>query len=152
MTEQVQNALPETVRSIADIVKPQLLIEGGKVAIPTEAFEQSLPDGITIQTVKTVQNHVQNYSRGLDVAVGETAIEFMAQNPEVDTIYAKTKLGHDTYNAAVDRARNLPAGIGAGRKDVQGHITSGLTPAGGSTKKAVVAHLQMMGANMLNKG
>lgn len=153
MSEQAQQVqLPEAVRTIADTLKPQLTVEGGKVQIPQEAFEKSLPEGISLQTVKTVQNHVQNYSRGLDVAIGETAIDYMVQNADVDTIYAKTKLGTDVYSAAVDRTRNLPAGVGAGRKDVFGHITSGLQAAGGSTKKAVVSHLQMMGANMLNKG
>ena len=76
----------------------------------------------------------------------------MVQHPEVETIYAKTKLGNDTYSAAVDRTRNLPAGVGAGRKDVYGHLTSGLQSAGGSTKKTVVSHLQNMGAHMLNVG
>lgn len=152
MSEQSQVQLPETVRSFADTIKPQLVIEGGKVQIPQEAFEQSLPEGINLQTVKTVQTHVQNFSRGLDVAIGEVAIEYMAQNPGTETIYAKTKLGTDTYSAAVDFTRNVPAGVGAGRKDVWGHLTSGIQSAGGSTKKAVVSHLQMMGANMLNKG
>lgn len=149
---QAQIQIPAPVRGFADAIKPQLRVEGGKIPIPTEAFEQSLPEGISIQTVKTVQNHLQNFSRGLDVAIGEVSIEHMAQNPEVDTVYVKTKLGADTYSAAVDRTRNVPAGVGAGRKDVWGHLTSGLQPAGGSTKKAVVSHLQMMGANMLNKG
>ena len=152
MSEQAQVQLPEIVTGFAAAIKPQLSVEGGKVQIPAEAFEAGLPEGINLQTVKAVQSHVQNWTRGLDVAVGETAIEFMAQNPETETIYAKTKLGHDTYSAAVDRTRNLPAGVGAGRKDVWGHMTSGLQSAGGSTKKAVVSHLQMMGANMLNKG
>lgn len=149
---QAQIQIPAPVRGFADAIKPQLRVEGGKIPIPAEAFEQSLPEGISIQTVKTVQNHLQNFSRGLDVAIGEVSIEHMAQNPEVDTVYVKTKLGADTYSAAVDRTRNVPAGVGAGRKDVWGHLTSGLQPAGGSTKKAVVSHLQMMGANMLNKG
>lgn len=153
MADQAQQIqLPESIRTIADVIKPQLAVEGGKVQIPQEAFEQSLPEGMSIQTVKAVQTHVQNYSRGLDVAIGEVAIQHMAQNPEVDTIYAKTKLGTDTYSAAVDRSRNLPAGVGAGRKDVWGHMTSGLQSAGGSNKKAVVGFLQQMGANMLNKG
>lgn len=149
---QAQIQIPAPVRGFADAIKPQLRVEGGKIPIPAEAFEQSLPEGISIQTVKTVQNHLQNFSRGLDVAIGEVSIEHMAQNPEVDTVYVKTKLGADTYSAAVDRTRNVPAGVGAGRKDVWGHLTSGLQPAGGSTKKAVVSHLQMMGANILNKG
>lgn len=154
MTTETQTVvqLPEAVRSLADTLKPQLAVEGGKVQIPQEAFEQSLPEGINLQTVKTVQNHVQNFARGLDVAIGEVSIEYMAANPGTDTVYAKTKLGNDTYSAAVDLTRNLPAGVGAGRKDVFGHITSGLQSAGGSTKKAVVSHLQQMGAAMLNKG
>lgn len=149
---QAQIQIPAPVRGFADAIKPQLRVEGGKIPIPAEAFEQSLPEGINIQTIKTVQNHLQNFSRGLDVAIGEVAIEHMAQNPEVDTVYAKIKLGTDTYSAAVDRTRNLPAGVGAGRKDVYGHMTSGIQSAGGSTKKAVVGFLQNMGASMLNKG
>ena len=154
MTEQAQApvVLPEIVRGFADALKPQLVVEGGKVQIPQEAFEKSLPEGIDINTVKTVQHHVTNWTRGLEVAIGEVSIDYMAQNPGTDTIYAKTKLGSDTYSAAVDRTRNLPAGVGAGRKDVHGHLTSGLQSAGGSTKKAVVSHLQQMGAAMLNKG
>lgn len=152
MSELAQVQLPENVRTIADVIKPGLTIEGGKVQIPTEAFEQGLPEGLNLQTVKAVQTHVQNWTRGLDVAIGETAIDYMVAHPEVETIYAKTKLGTDTYSAAVDRTRNLPAGVGAGRKDVFGHLTSGLQSAGGSTKKTVVSHLQNMGAHMLNVG
>lgn len=152
MSELAQVQLPENVRTIADVIKPGLTIEGGKVQIPTEAFEQGLPEGFNLQTVKALQTHVQNWTRGLDVAIGETAIDYMVSHPEVETIYAKTKLGTDTYSAAVDRTRNLPAGVGAGRKDVFGHLTSGLQSAGGSAKKTVVSHLQNMGAHMLNVG
>ena len=144
-------ALPADVRAKADALKAILSIEGSKLVIPEGAFESTLEEGRTVADVKKVQSEIALFARSMDVAGGELIIEHMATNPDVATIFGSTKVGKDTYNMSVDRTRNLPAGIGAGRKEVYGHVSSGINAHGGATKKVVVSMMQQYGASMLNR-
>ena len=152
MSDNKTHNIPENIRAMANAIKPNLILDGGKIPIPENAFEQSLEEGMTVAIVKQAQTAVQNFTRALDVAIGEYAIEQMAAVPTIDVLYAKTKVGHDTYNAAVDRTRSIPAGINQGRVDVYGHLTSGLTPPGSTVKKTIQKHLQAYGVSMLQNG
>lgn len=155
MTEQTKPEVNPVIRGMADIFKPMITTpEGGKATIPAEAFEQVLPEGKTMKMFIEDQTLQNNIYSALDLAFGEVGVPYLAQTPDVDSLYMKTKVGNATYAASLDRSRSVPAGVGAGagRKDVYGHLTSGVTPAGRSDKKAVMASIHNLGLSMLANG
>lgn len=133
----------------AAILRPAIVIDKGVAAIPKELYEQNLPDGTTLDTVKKIQQNAVDFTTGFDKAFGEAAIEHMGANPDVTVVTATVPMGTHTYNVAVERKRNVSAGPGAGRKDVHGYLTASLQIPGTTEKSNVQRHLQRQAAEIL---
>lgn len=69
-------------------------VEGGEVTIDgKEVFEGNLPEGITTDTVKTLQNYVGNTAAAGHKVAGEIGVEAMAADTGLDKFKATINLG-----------------------------------------------------------
>lgn len=129
--------LKPTTLELALKLEPHVTIVDDKLEIAKDAFEQTLPEGLDIKTVKAVQSHVNTFEAAANIAVGTVAIAHFQANPDSNALIGSTKVGHDTYNVAIARTQSVSAGVGAGRKDVPGNITSGIKSSNGEAKRSV---------------
>lgn len=136
-TEVKAVELKESTLELATRIKPLVTVENGTFQFDKDTFETTLPESLDIKTVKAVQNHIQTFEAAANVAAGEVGIEYLAANPDATALLGNTKVGNDTYNIAMARMQSVSAGIGVGRKDVPGNITSGIKTSNPEAKRSI---------------
>lgn len=149
-TENKAVELKESTLELATRLEPMITVNNGTLDFDKDAFEKTLPENIDIKTVKAVQNHVNTFEAAANVAVGNVAINHFANNSEASALLGTTKVGNDTYNVAIARTQSVSAGIGAGRKEVYGNITSGIKSSNPEAKRAI-SHVRSL-AERLREG
>lgn len=149
-TETKEIVIKETVTTLADKIAPHITIEDGKPVLAKDTFEATLPETLTLKTVKEVQTHINTFEAAANLAVGQAAITYFESNPDAQAVMVSTKVGKETYHAAVARMQSVSTGIGSPRKDVFGNITSGIKSSN-SDAKAVNLHVRSI-AERLRQG
>lgn len=133
-TETKEIVIKETTTALADKIAAHISIEDGKPVMAKDTFEATLPETLTLKTVKEVQQHINTFEAAANLAIGQVAITHFENNPEAQAVIVSTKIGKDTYSAAVARTQSVSAGIGAPRKDVHGNITSSIKSTNSEAK------------------
>lgn len=130
--------LAPEVRLIADDLKPAITINSdtGIAEAPTagDIFAKHLPEGVTMETVKTVQDSLLTFAAAQTLAHGEVQQASMVANKGQDKGTLKTSIGFSSIESSYERSRsgNSPSGawkkhgvaktdvvLGAGRKKAQ---------------------------------
>lgn len=99
-------------RELADAIKSNLKVEG---AVITEdkshkPYNENLPEGITVETVKTIAKYNNQFVRSAHLAVGETAAGILNKDKNLDRVQAKVGFfaSSDSVNMTVDRSKTYP--------------------------------------------
>ena len=126
--------LKETTTALADKITPHIIVTDGVPELAKDTFEATLPETLTLKTVKEVQNHINAFEAAANYAVGQFSIGHFQANPEVQTVIASTKIGRDTYHVAVARTQQVSTGIGSPRKEVNGNVSSNIKSTNNEAK------------------
>lgn len=89
-------------------IKPLLTVEGGVTATPKDLFVSTLPEGLTLDTVKAVDQHRTTFNAGYMNAVGQLAHEALTADKSLDKVTAKVELNKDVLQVAVLREETRP--------------------------------------------
>ena len=128
---------PETL-AMAKLIEPCVTVtDTGTAEFAKDTVEKALPEGLTLETVKTVQAFTNTFEAAANYVVGQKGITHFENNPNSSTVMGSCKIGHDTYQVAMARMQSVSAGVGVGRKEVPGNLTSGIKSSNPEAKKSV---------------
>lgn len=99
------NQPSDKVRSIAEIIKSNSEVdeEQGLINVANGAYEETLPEDLTMDQVKKVYRHTEDVVAGLALANGELGENIVQNNTNVNTVSAEMKIPrhvemHAQYN------------------------------------------------------
>ena len=102
-------AIKPEVQAVSDFVKHVLTIDDtGTTVTPADAYEKTLPEGMTMEPLLQHMNHRDNFIAGVAHAAGELGIDFMAKNPEVKSTSFEAQWGSDVFSGVIHGQRTFP--------------------------------------------
>lgn len=102
------STMNETVSALSAQLAKKVTIEGGKAVIVPDAFESTLPEGLTLDGVKAVQQHESDFESALAHRVGVAAVDAMKADATVSDVKGTTKMGNVGLTAKVARSAAYP--------------------------------------------
>nr|DAY32612.1 MAG TPA: hypothetical protein [Caudoviricetes sp.] len=142
--------LPEAAQAVYDKIHDTWKFENGKATFDKDAFKKSLPDGLTYETVKQVNNHAQNFALAVAAINGEKAIETLKENKGIDKVIATAEMYHGKVVHTVHRTatvRNVATGA---ESEVLGQSNTKIIITGnGKDFKEVKARIAELAAKAL---
>ena len=63
--------IKKEILDLAAALKKDATVEGGKVVFPKDVFKTHLPEGLTIEQVKAVNNYSQTFTGAQALVTGE---------------------------------------------------------------------------------
>lgn len=108
---------------LADKIKKEITIDGstGVATVPKELYANTLPDGLTVDTIKQLQDHNSQFAAASYMALGEASIPVMKKHKDLDrsTLDIPT-VGKDHFSLTFDRSGEVRAPGGGDPKTVYG--------------------------------
>ena len=142
--------LPEAAQEVYNKIHDTWKFENGKATFDKDAFKKSLPDGLTYETVKQVNNHAQNFALAVAAINGEKAIETLKENKGLDKVIATAEMYHGKVVHTVHRTatvRNVATGA---ESEVLGQSNTKIIITGnGKDFKEVKARIAELAAKAL---
>lgn len=111
-TPQVETKpeISEAVLEMAKAIEAELTLDNktGIVAAGEGIYEKTLPENLTIDTVKAVSTHNANFVAAGSYAVGSMAVAAMAKHKNLERVSSEIKMaGKDVLNVAVERSKDF---------------------------------------------
>ena len=103
--------VPSEVLEIANAAKAKMKADGGMVELDKEFYAETLPEGLTMDTVKQLQKHNANVVAGVGMAFGEVSIEAMKKDKQLKETQFSTNIGKDTVGGVFRREYEKSMGI-----------------------------------------
>lgn len=116
----------DKIKGLIEVLVTNSTVGENGVVSPNEgAFAATLPEGLSVETVRQVQEHTKDVHVAWVGAVGEQAATAFTTHGELKQVLGDLQMGHDTSSVEIDRTKTIPAGIGkdAGTKDVIGYVS-----------------------------
>lgn len=103
---ELRDDIDNGVITLASEIAPKLSIDDNGVGTTDDSlFESTLPEGVTLDTVKTVQKHITKFTDSVGLAFGEKSIETMKANKDIQRTTLRVPVGNMTTSALVDRKK-----------------------------------------------
>lgn len=123
---------------LSEQLKNDVVINDKGIEVTKDAYEKTLPEGITMDTVQQLQQHDTNFVAAACKAVGEKAFEHMKDNKDVKQMSAQVNMGNNTLATTIQRERQYPnpeGGTSTTYGSMTPRITVGATGNRGDLKK-----------------
>lgn len=138
-------------RALVDSMKAAMLMgDNGHATTEQTWYEANLPETVTMDHVKTLQNHNSAVMAAQAVALGEMGIPVLKENSTLSQISASLSAGGDTI--ATDIVREYQHG----KNTIHGHVISSYTNnAAGANRgelAAAVKHVRALADAELTGG
>lgn len=143
--------LNKTTRTLADSMKAAMTMgDNGIATTAPDWYEQNLPENVTMDLIRTIQEHNSAVVAAQPIALAELGLPVMKQNPALSQISASLTAGADTI--ATDIVREYQHG----KQTIQGHVISSFTTNAAGTNRGELAlavkHVRSMAAEQLTGG
>lgn len=140
------STIHERTTNMAKTLADHLEVEGSTIKLKEDAYGQTLPGEITIETAKAVHQHDRDYAHGFALAVGEKAVEILNKDKTLSHVTASTNIGFSTVDTVVKREStvNIPPkkeGDPVGKKTIIGKVEVSQTTKSGAEMKRVKQHV-----------
>jgi hypothetical protein len=146
--------VPKIVIELAGKYREQMKITPtGVIEAAPDIYEKNLPEGVTMDMVKKIQDHDRHAVAATRLATGEIAIPFLEENPKIDQVSVEFDGGKNHFGETFHRKHEVADGKG-GVDITYGHSVSYFEASADSSKtalKAVSVHLNKMAAKALGK-
>ena len=124
-------AVTEEVLRISSLIKNAVTTDAKAGVItenePGKVYEASLPEGLTVEVVKTVNNHNGNFVAGTAHALGTIAVDTLKANKDLKEVTGDIKtVGKDHVGITVTRSREYVNRLGGGNETI---VKFGVTDA-----------------------
>lgn len=138
-------SLKPRTNELADAIRPTLTAKGDTIVPSDDIFEKTLPEGVTLDLVKKVDEHKQAFAAGYAYAAGELGVQMFKDAPDLEVITSEVKLGHDTFGIVQKRQTEHNAAPGSTEKvQTFGTMTTNLVTGGHGELKKVRKTIQEM--------
>lgn len=106
-------------------------VDNGHIAFTKNAFEETLPDDISMADVNKVFNHVKTVTAAQTLSVGNQALGLMEKDKDLNRVTGSMKIGsHGNISTSVDRSFTAKPKPGTKESTTTwGHTTTELTMA-----------------------
>ncbi len=106
---------PEVLELATKLKAGITISKGGEATITEGLYEQTLPESISMETLKEIQKHNSTFIAAAGHAFGESAIGVMKKNAEVSAVSVSIPtVGKDTLDLTFQRERQIPNAGGEG--------------------------------------
>jgi len=154
----MSDALNKVAQSIKDLgVKIQDSIsydDDGAATLPETFVKDNLPEGLSLETIKAVQDTEATFAGALALGLGNSALVHMEAKPDVERVTGSIDYGNNTIRASVDRKIMVRAPGSTEEKPKFGNVSvkldSGAAAKRGDLKR-VVTHVSDSFAAAFNK-
>lgn len=89
---------------------------GGKI------FEKTLPEGITLNQVKSVQAHIRDFATAAAMACGEDAAKHIKKHSDINAITYRTDMGHQRSHSVISAKKEVHNPMTGQSTTVHGHV------------------------------
>ena len=142
-----------SVVSMGDALAAAMVVgESGVVEAPADRFEQTLPEGLSVDTAQQYQKHQADYIAATTLAVGKVGEAAMAKDKTLTQVSYSGNALKDTVSVTLQRSKTMPVpGKKGETMTVRGQTTVGYTVRGaenvGDLKK-VRTHIKTQFLNL----
>lgn len=137
------------VRTLADVLKTGITVgENGQPQLAADAYEENLPEGMTLAQRKEWEKHDNQFMCAAALAFGEFSAEHMAKNKDVDQTNTRVAMGGDKVDLSFKRKAEVSDGKG-GRTEILGMV--GVKYRATAHLTSVKASLKATAAELLGK-
>lgn len=115
-TQQPQGnrAMSDVKQSVIDLaakLQAQMTLgEAGIVEVPKDLFAQTLPEALTLDTIKLVQDHTNDLVAATAEALGNIAISAFKADEKLEQLSVEFGCGVDSLAGTIQRSKEYPAG------------------------------------------
>lgn len=101
------------VVALAETLKGNIThAENGVLKVEADAFEKTLPEGLTMETVDAVYKHIGNVAPAFVLAAGEVSETVLKENKDLKNTSAQLKVGKHvdidmTYDREIERRKSV---------------------------------------------
>lgn len=129
-------------RSLVDSMKAAMTMGDNGISVtPPEWYGETLPEGVTLDLIKKIQEHDSAVAAAQPVALAEVGFPIMQQNPALTQISASLSVGGNTI--ATDIVREYQHG----KQTINGHVISSYTVnAAGANRGELAVAVKMVRA------
>lgn len=103
--------VPADVLELSKKAKAAMKVDGGVINLEDEFYAGTLPEGITMDTVKELQKHDTNFVSAIGHAFGQASIEAMKKDKQLEETQITTNLGKDVVGGVFRRSYEKSLGI-----------------------------------------
>lgn len=101
----------QAILDLAATIKPMFtLAENGVVVASDDLYEKTLPEGVTVDQIKAIQQHNTALVAATAMAVGELSVDAFKADKDLQRVSAEFSAVGDKISATVTRSREYPAG------------------------------------------
>jgi hypothetical protein len=98
------NKVSEQIKSLAAKVESNISFDDDGAAVLPETFvKDNLPEGVTIEGIKQVQDTEANFAGALALGLGNATHGLMKEKADLNRTSASLDFGNNTIRASVDR-------------------------------------------------
>lgn len=107
-TTQAFELLDQKEQDIYKSLTANLVNEGsGSIKETVSTYAESLPDGITTDTIKVINNHNASYIKAAHAAVGDLSVKIFKEDNTVQNTHTKLDMVGNTLKINVDRNKTF---------------------------------------------
>lgn len=111
---QGNRAMSDVKKSVLDLAASiqahMTLGEAGIVEVPKDLFATTLPEGLTLEAVKLVQDHTTDLVAATAEALGNIAIPAFKADEKLEQLSVEFGCGSDSLAGTIQRSKEYPAG------------------------------------------
>lgn len=111
---QGNRAMSDVKKSVLDLAASiqshMTLGEAGIVEVPKDLFATTLPEGLTLEAVKLVQDHTNDLVAATAEALGNLAIPAFKADEKLEQLSVEFGCGVDSLAGTIQRSKEYPAG------------------------------------------
>lgn len=101
----------QSVIDLAAKLQAQMTLgEAGIVEVPKDLFAQTLPEALTLDTIKLVQDHTNDLVAATAEALGNIAIPAFKADEKLEQLSVEFGCGVDSLAGTIQRSKEYPAG------------------------------------------
>lgn len=113
-TETASN-LPENIVKLAAEIKKDLTVgDGGVVTVPKDFYAKHLPEGLSLEQVKQVQDHDSTIFAAAGLALSELGLKHLKTHKAVEALSLDYTAIKNKHGLVYRREKQVPDGLGKG--------------------------------------
>lgn len=104
--------MPDSIREdLLELAETNLTWDGLDATLPDDYLEKTLPEGMTMETVKSVQDHVYDVVNHTAAAFGRQSLERFKENKEGQRTQLGFNVHKDSVAMGIRRTYEKPVGV-----------------------------------------